>query len=62
MSALPQVSNALSHSLSGQDVFVVVLLVLALVAAVVLTAVWSKDKERRKDALEVLDRIIRWHW
>jgi hypothetical protein len=58
--ALPQVSGALSHNLSGQEVFVVVLLALALVAAVVLTAVWSGDKDRRQAALDVLDRIIRW--
>lgn len=53
MSALPQVSGTLSHNLRGQDVFVIVLLVLILVAAVVLTAVWSGDKARRKDALAV---------
>jgi hypothetical protein len=62
MSALPQVSSTLSRNLSGQDVFVIVLLVLALVAVVVLTAVWSGDKERRKAALDVLDRIMRWRW
>lgn len=60
LSALPQSSSALSHTLSGQDVFVIVLLALILVAAVVLTAVWSGDKERRKAALDVLDRIMRW--
>jgi hypothetical protein len=51
---------ARSHALSGQDLFVVVLLLLALVAAVVLTAIWSRDKDRRKDARDVLGRIIRW--
>ena len=61
-SALPQVGGALSHSLSSQDVFVIALLALALVAAVVLTAIWSRDKDKRKDAREVFDRIIRWHW
>jgi hypothetical protein len=60
LSALPQASGTLSRNLSGQDVFVIVLLALILVAAVVLTAVWSGDKERRKDALAVLDRIMRW--
>jgi hypothetical protein len=48
--------------LGGQDVFVIAVLALALVAAVVLTAVWSPDKERRKDALAVFDRITRWRW
>ncbi len=63
LSALPQVSGTLSHSLSGQDVFVIALLALALVAGlVVFPAVWSGDGERRKAALAVLDRIIRWHW
>jgi hypothetical protein len=60
MSALPQVGGALSHSLSGQDAFVITLLVLALVAAVALTAVFTGDKDRRQAALDVLDRIIRW--
>ena len=58
--ALPQVSGTFSHALSGQDVFVIVLLLLALVAALALTAVLSRDKDRRKAALDVLDRIIRW--
>jgi RsiW-degrading membrane proteinase PrsW (M82 family) len=62
LSALPQVSGALSHNLSGQDVFAIVLLALALVAAVVLTAIWSRDKDRRKDARDVLDRFLRWRW
>lgn len=60
ISALPQVGNVVSRSLSGQDMFVIALLVLVLVAAVVLTAVWSGDKDRRQAALDVLDRIIRW--
>lgn len=61
LNALPQASGALSHNLSGQDVFVIVLLVLALAAAVVLTAVWSGNSERRKAALAVLKLILRWH-
>ena len=62
LGALPQVSGTLSHSLSGQGMIVIALLALALVAAVVLTAIWSHDKDKRKDAREVFDRIIRWHW
>lgn len=62
VSALPQVSSGIGHALSGQDVFVIALLALALVAAVVLTAIWSGDKDKRKDAREVFDRIIRWRW
>jgi hypothetical protein len=62
LSTLPQVSGTLGHALGGQDVFVITVLALALVAAVVLTAVWSPDKERRKDALAVFDRITRWRW
>jgi hypothetical protein len=62
VTALPQISGALSHSLTGHDLFVIALLVLALVAAVVLTAIWSHDKDQRKDAREVFDRIIRWRW
>jgi di/tricarboxylate transporter len=54
--------DTLSTHLSGQDVFMFALLVLALVAAVALTDVWSRSKERRQAALDVLDRIIRWRW
>ena len=61
LSALPQASSTLSRNLSGQDMFVIVLLVLALVAAVVLTALWGKPA-RRRDALALLDRIIPWRW
>ncbi|HEY1626373.1 MAG TPA: hypothetical protein VGG16_21520 [Streptosporangiaceae bacterium] len=61
LNVLPQASGTLSHNLSGQDVFVIVLLVVALVAAVVLTAVWSSDGERRKAALAVLKLLLRWH-
>ena len=63
LSALPQVSGALSRNMSGQEVFVIALLALALVAAICLTAAWSSNGERRKaalDVLDVLDRIIRW--
>jgi hypothetical protein len=59
LSALPQVSSALSRNLNGQDVFVIALLVLVLVAAVVLTALWGKPA-RRRDALALFDRIIPW--
>ena len=62
LSALPQVSGTLGHALSGQDVFVILLLALALVATIVFTALWSSDKDRRKNALDVLDRITRWRW
>jgi len=58
--ALAQGSGSLSHALSGLDVTLIVIVVLALVAAVVLTAIWSRDKDQRKDAREVFDRIIRW--
>jgi hypothetical protein len=59
LSALPQASG-ISHALSSQDVALIVVVVLALVAAVVLTAIWSRDKDQRQAALAVLDRIIRW--
>jgi len=60
ISALLQTNGTLGHVLSGQELFVVVLLALAVAAAVVLTAVWSRDKDRRQAALDVLDRLIRW--
>ena len=62
LSALPQVSGSLSHALSSQDVNLIVIVALILVTAVVLTAIWSPDREQRKDAREVFDRIIRWRW
>ena len=61
LNSLSQGSAILSHNLSGQDVFVIVLLVLALVAVVVLTAVWSGNGERRKATLAVLKLLLRWH-
>jgi hypothetical protein len=61
IAALPQVSGALSHVLTGHDVLLIVLLALVLVAGlVVFPAIWSPDKDRRKAALAVLDRIIPW--
>jgi hypothetical protein len=39
----------------------VVVVVLALVAAVVLTAIWA-GSARRQAALDVLDRLLRWRW
>jgi len=63
LSALPQASGTFSHVLSGQDVFVIALLALVLVAGlVVFPAVWSRKPARRRAALAVLDRIIRWRW
>jgi len=62
LGALPQASGSFGHVLTGQETFVVVLLILALVAAVSLTATWSGDSDRRKAALAVLDRFIRWRW
>jgi hypothetical protein len=59
--ALAQVGGAISHTLRSQELFVVVLLALAVVAAVTLTAIWSSDKDRRKDACDVLSRFVRWH-
>lgn len=61
LSALPQAS-AIGHVLSSQSVALIVIVVLVVVTAVVLTAIWSGDKDRRKDALAVLDRIMRWRW
>ena len=59
LSALPQLSDA-SRALSSQAATVIVFVGLALVVAVVLTAIWA-DKDRRKAALDVLDRLLRWH-
>jgi threonine/homoserine/homoserine lactone efflux protein len=61
LSALPQVIDAASRNLGGQDLFVIVLLAFALVAVVCLTAVFG-SADRRKAALAVLDRLMRWRW
>jgi hypothetical protein len=57
-SALPQAASAVGHAMTGQEVFLIVIIILALVASVVLTAMWS-GKDRRKAALDVLDRFLR---
>jgi hypothetical protein len=58
---MPQVGETLGHSLTSQDVFLLAALALILVAGlVVFPAVWSSKPYRRKAALDVLDRIIRW--
>ena len=59
LTALPQVSGALSRNLSGQDVALIVVLVLVLVAEVVLTAIWA-GSDRRKATFDVLDRLLPW--
>lgn len=61
LNALPQVSSALGHVLGSQSAFWLAALCLILFAAlVVFPAVWSSKPSRRKAALDVLDRIIRW--
>jgi hypothetical protein len=61
MNALSQVSASIGHALSGQDVVLIVAFCLILFAAlVVFPAVWSSKPSRRRAALAVLDRIIRW--
>lgn len=59
LAALPQ----FSHAMTGQDVFLVTILVLVLLAGLVIfPAIWSSKPARRRAALDVLDRIIRWRW
>jgi threonine/homoserine/homoserine lactone efflux protein len=64
LSVLAQVSGHISHLAASQSVLLVVVLVVvvvvALLAAVALTAVWSGKPARRKVALAVLDRLLRW--
>jgi hypothetical protein len=62
LSALPQVSGTLSHLTAAQGSLWLAALILALVAAVVLTAVWSGDNDRRKAARDVLALVFRWRW
>jgi hypothetical protein len=58
LNALPQASG-ISHALSNQEVALIAVVVLALVTAVVLTAIWA-DSDRRKAAFDVLDRLLPW--
>jgi hypothetical protein len=59
--ALAQASGPLGRAATSQGVLLLVALFLILFAGlVVFPAVWSSDKERRKAALTVLDRTIRW--
>jgi hypothetical protein len=62
LSALPQVSGAISHLTAAQGSLWLAALILAPVAAVVLAAVWSGDNDRRKAARDVLALIFRWRW
>jgi hypothetical protein len=59
LGAFPQVS----HAMTGQDLFLVTVLALVLLAGlVVFPAIWSTKPARRRAALAVLERIIRWRW
>lgn len=60
LTVLPQVSG-IGHTLSSQDVTMIVIVLLALATAVVLTAIWA-GSDRRKAALDVLERLLRWRW
>jgi choline-glycine betaine transporter len=62
LNALPQVGGTLSHLTAAQGSLWLAAMVVALVAAVVLTAVWSGDKDRRKAARGVLALFFRWRW
>jgi hypothetical protein len=49
--------------MTGQDVFLVTVMALLLVAGLVIfPAIWSSKPARRRAALAVLERIIRWRW
>jgi hypothetical protein len=52
--ALPQFSGSLGRLLSSQEVFVIVILIIALVIA---PAVWSTRPSRQRAALAILDRL-----
>jgi uncharacterized membrane protein YqiK len=47
--------------MTSQGMFVIVIVVLVLLAVLVIfPAVWSSKPARRKAALAVLDRLLRW--
>lgn len=61
LGALSPVSESFGQALTSQDLVLIVVLALVLVAGlVVFPAVWSSDKERRKAALAVLKLLVRW--
>ena len=58
LSMMSQVSNGL---LKNQVVLLILGLLLVLViGGVIFPAVWSRKKQRRTAALDVLDRLLRW--
>jgi hypothetical protein len=54
-------ASTVSKILSNQDALVVLgILAILVIVLVVLPAVWSEKPTRRKAALAVLDRLLRW--
>jgi hypothetical protein len=62
LGALSLVSNTVIHGVPNQGVTWIAVVVLILVLVVVVPAVWSGKRYRRKAGLDVLDRIVRWRW
>ena len=61
MNALVQASGPLSHLAAGPSLlWLAALCVILFATLVVCPAVWSSKPSRRKAALAVLDRLIRW--
>jgi hypothetical protein len=60
LGALATASGPASQVAGRPYVLIGLVLFLVLVAVAVLSAIWSKDPARRKDALDVLDRLLRW--
>ena len=61
LSVMSQVSSGFSGLVRSQATMLILgLLVVLVVAAVILPAVWSRKRARRTAALDVLDRLLRW--
>jgi Flp pilus assembly protein TadB len=59
--ALAQVSGHIGGALSSHGALMVIALIAVVFAALVIfPAVWSRKPARRKAALAVLDRLLRW--
>lgn len=58
LSALPLVSVAVFHGLTGRGPTPITVVILVLVLVVVVPAVWSGKGYRRRAGLDVLDRLL----
>ena len=57
LSVISQVSNVLRNHAA---LLIIGLVIVLVIGGVIFPAVWSRKKQRRTAALDVLDRLLRW--